>query len=567
MPSITSPPPAVAKPAPPAPVASIPPPASAVSAAARAESPPARETTAATDAQRRAVERAKADREAAERAAKERAEAKRKAAQREAAEREAAAKAATKRQAAEREAAKQTAAQRAAAKQEAAEREAAERAAAARIAAHRAEAEREAAELAQQRAAAADRAKATRRDPADRAPAAAAPRYVESGRKTPAAHGKSDKPGGIVWRFPELLPGQGDVPRALRNCPVVDEKNRIFAAIGRELVALIEKQGELKAIWRYPTGGQIPGSPTMGRDGRLRVHSSDGQLHCIDTDGEQAWASVDVGEPLGWASPVVDADANTFVSAYSGGLVKVDARGTKQNAPYFRSRQKFDSTALIHQSVLYIGAEDSFVYAIELEGTRSKNRWDHAADRGKTEWFINSSPALTPDASALIVAGRDEFLYSFDLNGVELWTLHIRGQMLASPVIDVDGNIYVGVSLIRRGEPAQGKLICVDGHSHRVRWEYRAQGPVECTPVIGSDGIIYFGDNSGTVHAVDAEGQAVWTQDAGSPVRSAGTFAGPKRVAFGLDDGTLVALVCTSEQLAAGGWPKYMGTLGQSGSR
>jgi hypothetical protein len=35
-------------------------------------------------------------------------------------------------------------------------------------------------------------------------------------------------------------------------------------------------------------------------------------------------------------------------------------------------------------------------------------------------------------------------------------------------------------------------------------------------------------------------------------------------VLFGLDDGTLVALKCSSRELAAGGWPKLLATLSQS---
>jgi len=35
---------------------------------------------------------------------------------------------------------------------------------------------------------------------------------------------------------------------------------------------------------------------------------------------------------------------------------------------------------------------------------------------------------------------------------------------------------------------------------------------------------------------------------------------------FGNDRGLLVGLKCSSQAVATGGWPKYMGTLGQSGT-
>jgi len=141
------------------------------------------------------------------------------------------------------------------------------------------------------------------------------------------------------------------------------------------------------------------------------------------------------------------------------------------------------------------------------------------------------------------------------------------GQMLASPVLDEKGHVYVGVSQARRGEEPRGMLVCMDGNSHKIRWQYRAAGAVESTPVIGDDGLVYFGDNEGVIHAVDLQGKMQWTAKVGPPVRSAGTILAPQRVAFGLDDETLIVLQCSSKALAGGGWPKIGGTPGQCGLR
>ncbi len=106
--------------------------------------------------------------------------------------------------------------------------------------------------------------------------------------------------------------------------------------------------------------------------------------------------------------------------------------------------------------------------------------------------------------------------------------------------------------------------MAVDSRTQRVMWSYATEHPVESTPVVGGDGIIYFGDNAGTVHAVDAEGKPVWKEDLGVPIRSSGTFVGDQRVVFGLENGLLAALECDSPRPAAG-WPKFLGTLEQSG--
>jgi outer membrane protein assembly factor BamB len=214
--------------------------------------------------------------------------------------------------------------------------------------------------------------------------------------------------------------------------------------------------------------------------------------------------------------------------------------------------------------VLYIGAEDGYMFAIQLGDERGVSLWNHVADQGCTGWYIHCCPALTDD-SVVIVAGRDDFLYGFAPDGATLWKTPMPGQMLGSPVIDRAGHVYVGVGQWQRGRPPQGFLVSLDGNSHKVRWEYRAAGAVESTPVIGDDDVLYFGDNSGLIHAVDTSGRAAWTAQFEAPVRSAGTIIAPHRVAFGLDNETLAVLNCSASGLAQGGWPKIGRTLDQSG--
>ena len=99
--------------------------------------------------------------------------------------------------------------------------------------------------------------------------------------------------------------------------------------------------------------------------------------------------------------------------------------------------------------------------------------------------------------------------------------------MLGSPVLDRYGHIYAGVSQFPRGYEPRGLLVCLDGNSHKIRWEYRAAGAVESTPVIGDDDVIYFGDNAGEIHAVDLLGNGLWTAQVGSPVRWPARFSAP----------------------------------------
>jgi outer membrane protein assembly factor BamB len=371
------------------------------------------------------------------------------------------------------------------------------------------------------------------------------------------------RPTRVRWVYPRPgAAGPGRLP--LRNCPAVDAEGRLLAGLQGEVVALTAG-GDV--TWSYPIGGHVPGSPALGPDGAVRVHSTDGLLHCVDRDGRGVWPPVEVGEPLGWASPSVDEEGTTWIGPASGGLIRVDRQGHRPpGRPFFRSPHRLDSTGLIRAGVLYVGAEfDACVYAIRLGGERGEDLWDHAADRGRTGWSIHAAPALA-DGPLLLVPCRDDHLYAFRLDGTLAWEVALPGQVRGSPVVDERHGIYLGVSHAAIGRQGRGELVCLDAVSRAVRFRYEAAGPVETTPVLGDDGAIYFGDNAGVIHAVDPSGRELWRQDVGAAVRSAGTIVEPGLLVFGLDDGSLIALGCASRRLAGRGWPKFRGSLAQAGS-
>ena len=372
------------------------------------------------------------------------------------------------------------------------------------------------------------------------------------------------RPQQFVWAYPEEPPYNTDA-KPMKNPPAVDPEGRILLCTQGRLLAL-QDQGDRKPsiLWEYVIGSHVPGPIVVAPDGSIRAHSGDGLLHCVSSAGKQVWAPAHVGEPLGWAAPVCDAEGNTFISAYYGGLIRVDPRGKMTKRPYFRSRRKFDSGGVIHSGILYIGSEDGYIFAIQLDPRRGKNIWNHAAEQGYTGGYVNSSPAVTEDG-VLVVTARDETLYGFAPSGAAIWATRMPGMMLASPVIDPYGHIYVGVTQAQRGQEPRGFLVSVDGNSHKIRWQYQAAGPVESTPVVGDDETVYFGDDSGTIHAVDTRGNAKWTTKVEAAVRSAGAIIAPERLAFGLDDDRLIVLRCSSQGLAQGGWPKIACTLSQTG--
>ncbi len=365
----------------------------------------------------------------------------------------------------------------------------------------------------------------------------------------------------VAWTFPESVQTSA---KPQRNCPAVDQAGRVYFAIADKVFAFDNNEGDFQYVWDYETGGRILGSPVVGSDGSIRIHSEDGHLHIMSKDKKRVGTPVQVGEPLGWATPLVDSQNTTWICGYHGGLSKVEAIGDAAPTLYFRGKQRFDCTGLIHGGLLYVGAENACVYAIPLGESRGQNVWNHLNEEGRTGWFINSSLALA-SGPTIVVASRDDRLYGFQLDGKERWSVEPNGQMLGSPIVDADDSVYVGLSVSEGREKPRGALVRIDGMSHKVRWRFETDSPVESTPVLGDDGTVYFGDNDGFIHAVDRDGKQVWTKQVAAGVRSSGTILAGGRVVFGLENGQFVALKCESQSLRAGAWAKYLGNASQTG--
>jgi len=365
----------------------------------------------------------------------------------------------------------------------------------------------------------------------------------------------------LAWQYPpraESIEGR----QPLRGCPAIDDQGRLFVCIDSQL--LMFSAGSSAPQWKYVTAGLIPHSPAIGPDNNVRVHSCDGHLHVVDPDGHRVFDPVVVGEPLGWASPLVDPENNTWICRHEGGLARVGPSGQVASRPFLRTRRRFDCTGLIHGGILYVGSDDHYLIALPITGDLGQNSWENSADRGRTCGAIHSPVALT-GAPELLVVSQDDHLYSFSLDGQQRWAVPLPGQALGSPVVDEDGTIYLGISQTPRNREASGILLAIDPVSHQVKWQYRAEAPIESTPVIGDDGILYFGDNGGTIHAIDGAGKRIWTAEFESPVRSAGTIIAEKLVAFGLDNASFVVLKCSSRRLRPKGWPKLLGARDQTG--
>ncbi|HMJ64349.1 MAG TPA: PQQ-binding-like beta-propeller repeat protein, partial [Candidatus Binatia bacterium] len=120
-----------------------------------------------------------------------------------------------------------------------------------------------------------------------------------------------------------------------------------------------------------------------------------------------------------------------------------------------------------------------------------------------------SSPAIADDGTIYVARADGQFTFSaYSPAGNVLWSipLHVSGtfQGFASPAIAHDGTIYVA---------ADGSL---DKGLHALRpdgtrkWRFVPTGARVLTPVVGTDGTIYFGVLNDGLYAVNPDGTLRW---------------------------------------------------------
>ncbi len=223
---------------------------------------------------------------------------------------------------------------------------------------------------------------------------------------------------------------------------------------------------------------------------------------------------------------------------------------------------------LVHEGVVYIGACNHNLYAIDIEtgklkwkfkasniflesspvywegkifaGSFDRNMYAVDAETGKLMWKfeamdkINSMPFI--DGGRLYFASKDRNVYCLDArDGRLIWKYETQDEIPSSPTVK-DGKVYIG--------SMDKNFYCLDAKTGAVVWKFATQGEVYHTnrPLVHR-GVVYFSSFDNNLYAVTAEeGKLVWKVRTAQYGNSYSPILHNEMMYIPTRDGTLLAI-------------------------
>lgn len=253
--------------------------------------------------------------------------------------------------------------------------------------------------------------------------------------------------------------------------------------------------------------------PAVGLFGEIS-HGEDGTVYTIDGD-DSVQAFSPEGEPL-WTIPCTwPTDCRTPEHGPGGGLVQsaftgwdegyaqqvlwqLDAVGGRSEISTFEASSAVVGAFDVRDNLYIIGriqaplGDLTCLYALGPDGAE---QWRREYDSGRRV----SGPSIGADGRLYIAqtdrggpAGSTGHLEAFTSGGTLLWDRSIAEELSGRPIIDADGNLYVGATLDGQ---CTVRSLSPDGNE---RWRHTCNG--DRAAVLGSmdvDGTLYVIDGSG----------------------------------------------------------------------
>jgi len=340
-----------------------------------------------------------------------------------------------------------------------------------------------------------------------------------------------------LWRF--VLPGE-----CAGSSPAIAPDGTIYQATFLGDLVAVTPEGRLK--WAFQAGREIKSSPAIADDGTIYFGSRDRKFYAVTTNGNLKWTF-----PTGaWvdSSPAIGAEGTIYFGSWDTNFYALKPDGTKKWS--FPTGDVIDSSPAIGaDGTIYFGSHDKKLYALNPDGTK---KWAFGSG-GE----IGCSPAIGADGT-IYFTSTDGNLFALQPDGTERWRVHTGGWTAASPVLDEAGNIFLAVKECCFSISKDGK----------IGWGWCTALPVDQTPAIAADGLLYLPAAWRRLVAVKFDGVEAWTADTAPENVISSPVIGAEGTVYVSCGSFLAAINSTTNRLAPparSSWPMFRANARHTG--
>ncbi len=368
----------------------------------------------------------------------------------------------------------------------------------------------------------------------------------------------------LIWEFITDKP-------VYYSTPAIDDDGTIYVGTG---VYLGTNSGSLYAVnpdgtqkWKYDLDNNAT-SPVIGQDGTIYIMDTKNILYAFNRAGNLLWRYEDwikndfaeVGQ-----RPVAIGYDNTLYVYVGFDLYAINPDGTRKWLfdPQRSGTPCGASPAVGKDSTIYVILGDNILYAIHPDGTL---KWEFYLET----FNEHSYTSITLDADNVIYFGTENnsggYLYAVYPTGILKWRVLAGTErpVRASPVIGLDGTVYVATKAYSHNRPAEIVAVTAEGS---ILWKYVVESvhftpdDVYTTATVGDNGLIYTAAETGFVYALNPDGTLNWKYDSQGGINwSSPTLTKDGILYIGAmknEGGALIALQTQSQGVASSPWPTF----------